>query len=529
MPRSDAAEASAVGQESGPVKPPARGSDSAPMQAASVILARGLADREIFVVRRSASLKFFGGYHAFPGGKVSPADAAIPIHGVHDADARGVAAIRELFEETGVLLARNAIGKHPVDNLAESRSRLLAGDLDFGQFLRSHCLHLDSADLVPVCSLVTPAFSPIRFDTQFYLSTLPEGQDAEIWPGELDAGFWTTPEELLASWTRGECLVTPPTVSIMDVLRGRTATELPEAVQPLLRWRETGDIPTIFFAPGVQMIPLRTVGLPPTAYTNAYLVGNERLYLFDPGAHEPDEQQRLFDLLDSRLQVSAEASPSLAAVVLTHHHPDHIGAASAVAIRYGVPILAHPRTAELLAGRVRVHSLLHEGDRIELGAAPDGFPGWHLQALHTPGHASGHLVFYEPHYRLLFAGDLVSMLSSVVIAPPDGDLTAYLASLRRVREYDCRMLFPGHGGPSVRPRQTIDDCLAHRARREQELSAALAVSPGQTSADLALRLYVDLAEPLRFLAQWQVDAGLEKLRRDGRATMTDGRWSALPS
>src|ERR1041385_2482371 len=110
------------------------------------------------MVRRSASLKFFGGYHAFPGGKVSPADGGVPVQGApfSGTDPRCVAAIRELFEETGVLLARGASGQQRSDNLPEVRRSLLAGDLDFGEFLRSHCLHLDARDLVPVCSLVTP-------------------------------------------------------------------------------------------------------------------------------------------------------------------------------------------------------------------------------------------------------------------------------------------------------------------------------------------------------------------------------------
>src|SRR5262249_7900974 len=123
-------------------------------------------------------------------------------------------------------------------------------------------------------------------------------------------------------------------------------------------------------------------------------------------------------------------------VVLTHHHPDHVGAAAACARKYGVPVWAHPWTAQALAGQVVVGRKVHEGDRLDLGTAPDGGP-WHLEALHTPGHAPGHLAFYEGHYRLLFAGDLVSTLSSVVIAPPDGDLAVYLDSLRRLRCFDC--------------------------------------------------------------------------------------------
>src|SRR5205085_3814635 len=127
-------------------------------------------------------------------------------------------------------------------------------------------------------------------------------------------------------------LVSPPTVSLLELLRGRPATDLPALLAPVARALEAGAIPPIYFAPGVQMIPLKTIGLPASTYTNAYLVGSEKLYLLDPGAHESREQERLFDTIDARrVGESLRDSPTLQAVVLTHHHPDHVGAVAAVA------------------------------------------------------------------------------------------------------------------------------------------------------------------------------------------------------
>jgi glyoxylase-like metal-dependent hydrolase (beta-lactamase superfamily II)/8-oxo-dGTP pyrophosphatase MutT (NUDIX family) len=534
-------------------------------QASSVVLARSPGSREILVVRRAASLRFFGGYHAFPGGKVMPEDAEVPIRSgsIEIRDPQIAAAARELFEETGILLARRADNTFPDSTRVWDAERhdLLRNSLAFGPFLTAQGLSLHAEDFHLAGSLVTPAFSPVRFDTGFYVATQPPGQTVAVWPGELEEGFWTTPEDLLGLWAKGSCLVSPPTVSLLEALRGRPADDLPEVLAPLIQQLERGAIPPIYFAPGVQMLPLRTVGLPARAYTNAYLVGTTRLWLLDPGAHEPDEQERLFEALDARLAGGGR----LEGVVLTHHHPDHVGAVSAVATRYRVPVLAHPVTAQALKGQVTVDRLLHEGDRLDLGETPDGAgagvrsrlaegasmprgddsprgvfderanrgdergahgrraggdtPHWQLEALFTPGHAGGHLVFYEPRYQLLFAGDMVSMLSSVVIAPPDGDLALYLESLRRLQRLDCRMLFPGHGAPTIRPREVINETLAHRAKREAQLLAALTGEP-QALADLVEQLYRGLVPALKQLARLQVLAGLEKLSREGRVVRT---------
>ena len=151
---------------------------------------------------------------------------------------------------------------------------------------------------------------------------------------------------------------------------------------------------------------------------------------------------------------------------------------------------------------------------------------WYLQAMHTPGHASGHLAFFEPRYRLLFAGDMVSTISSVVIAPPDGNLTIYLESLHRLAALDCRLLLPGHGGVSSSPRQTIELCIRHRVEREQQLLAALASGP-RALEDLLVEVYKGVPEPLMKFARLQLQAGLEKLQREGRIVMNGNGWELL--
>jgi len=118
----------------------------------------------------------------------------------------------------------------------------------------------------------------------------------------------------------------------------------------------------------------------------------------------------------------------------------------------------------------------------------------------------------------------------VVIAPPDGDLAVYLDSLKRLRRYDSRLLLPSHGSPSARPGQTIDECIAHRVRRENELLAALSATP-RSVADLALELYRGLVPAMMRFAELQVLAGLKKLECEGRAQATNtnerAQWSLI--
>lgn len=420
-----------------------------------------------------------------------------------------------------MLIARDAAGSFPrVDaDFHDCRRALIGEQLPFEGFLAERGLTVRSDDFLPIGQITTPAFAPLRFATTFFAAHLPPGQEPSVWPGELEAGEWLDVGEMLGRWRRGETLLTPPSAMSLEYLGGDPVDAAPHRLGALFKRLAQGAEHPIFFAPGVRMIPLRTVPLPPSTHTNAYLVGAGPRYLIDPGPEDADEQARLFALLD-------ELGAPIAAVVLTHHHRDHIGAAAACAARYGVPIWAHAATAEQLRGRLVVDRHLREGDRLDLGPCPaDGRP-WFLETLHTPGHASGHLVFFEPFYRLLFVGDMISTLTSVVIVPPDGDLAAYLESLRRLRALPTRLLLPAHGNVSARPTEVIDEMLTHRARRETQLLEALVDGPAEVGA-LAARLYRGLPEGMQRFARAQVLAGLLKLQTEGRATRLDAeRWQS---
>ncbi len=316
-------------------------------------------------------------------------------------------------------------------------------------------------------------------------------------------------------------LVSPPTISLLTTLEDAAAVEeLPGGAQSLLDHLGTGALPPIWFAPGVLMIPLLVKGLPPSTHTNAYLVGDSIQYLIDPGPTDPAEQDRMFSVIDRERSQGSH----LAGVLLTHHHPDHIGAALRAAEVYRAPILAHATTAELLKGKVPIDRTVQDGEKLDLGPAPHGKGRWALQAFHTPGHAPGHLVLWEESYRLLFASDMISTLSSIIVAPPEGNLTQYLDSLRLLLRFPARLLLPAHGPPSARPAFLIEEAIAHRQQREQQLLTALAGEP-RAIGQLLPELYRGLPANLMPLAELQTLAGLRKLQQEGRAEETgDGRW-----
>lgn len=263
----------------------------------------------------------------------------------------------------------------------------------------------------------------------------------------------------------------------------------------------------------VLAIPLRTPTLPPATHTTCHLLGHERALLVDPGSPYPGELARLRPTLH-RLLGSGGA---LASILLTHHHRDHTGGALELARELRIPVAAHAETlARVPLGGVE-RLALAEGTRLELE------PGLALEVLHTPGHAPGHLCLFEPRARVLLGGDMVPGIGTTLVAPPEGEMTAYLASLERLRALDPALILPAHGPPIEGGAQAIERLITHRRWREQRVADALRLEPRDALA-IALEAYAELAPWQAGLALRSTLAHLAKLEHEGVAIQVDGRW-----
>lgn len=278
--------------------------------------------------------------------------------------------------------------------------------------------------------------------------------------------------------------------------------------------------PTVV-APSITMLSVRTPTLPPATHTNAFVIGSGDFVLVEPASPYDEEVRRLADwVLDHRA-----AGRRLRAILLTHHHPDHFGGAAALRERLGAPIWAHPDTARLLRGRVQVDAELNDGDRLDL----EGPQPLQLQAVHTPGHAPGHLCFWEAASRTLLAGDMVAGVGTIVVDPRDGDMQDYLDSLERMDAMDAASLLPAHGLPIDDPHERLRFYVAHRLAREAKVLAAVRHgSQGVALHELVIAAYADTPPAAWPLATLAAEAHLIKLQDDGLVERRGARWWPLP-
>ena len=262
-------------------------------------------------------------------------------------------------------------------------------------------------------------------------------------------------------------------------------------------------------SPLVRRVVARNPGPFTFTGTGTYIVGRGEVAVIDPG---PDDPAHLEALL------KAIAGERVSHVLVTHTHRDHAPLARPFARAVGAPVLAAapPVTDN------HVSIAMDEGD--DLDFRPDRIlaegdqvtgPGWTLETLATPGHASNHLCFALREEDALFSGDHVMGWSTTVVAPPDGDMGDYLASLRRLIARDFATLYPTHGAPVTDPGPFLNAYLAHRLEREAQILARLEAGD-RTNAEMIPILYAAVDRRLWPAASLSVLAHLILLVRQGR-------------
>jgi glyoxylase-like metal-dependent hydrolase (beta-lactamase superfamily II) len=284
------------------------------------------------------------------------------------------------------------------------------------------------------------------------------------------------------------------------------------------------DIPfrrdmNVEYGAAVEMSPLvrRVVARNPSMFTfkgtGTYILGRGRVAVIDPG---PDMAEHVDALLN------AIRGESVAAILLTHTHIDHSPAARALKAATGAKTYGFGPHGGA------------DGDKVEEGGdldfRPDvptkegdvvSGPGWTVEALHTPGHTSNHLCFGLREEKTLFTGDHVMGWSTTVISPPDGDMRAYMASLRKLLGREDRLYVPTHGVPIPEPKQYASLLIEHRLEREGEILKALAAGHETIPAMVGL-IYAAVDKRLHGAAGRSVLAHLRHMVEEGRV-VADGQ------
>jgi glyoxylase-like metal-dependent hydrolase (beta-lactamase superfamily II)/8-oxo-dGTP pyrophosphatase MutT (NUDIX family) len=545
-----------------------------PRPAATILLLREApGSPEVFMLQRTSKAAFLPGAFVFPGGALDPDDAsaraARRVRGLDDAQASArlgipsgglaywVAAARECFEESGILLAWDDGGR-PVDpdraaSLEHLREPLNAGTLLFSDFLEKEKLFVPAQEIAYYSHWITAPGRPRRFSTRFFVACAPAGQHGAHDRSETVHSVWVSPREALERGKRKEIELIFPTRStlsdlahfmapraVLDHARGLGDIEADAACWALdhegsqrlfrrtdapyheIHWsdpEEKGD--TCFvIQPGtpkrLDRYVVRLTAPNPGAMTgpgtNTYLVGDDALAVIDPG---PALDSHLAKILEAG---AGRGGSRIRWILTTHTHMDHSPAAAALKAATGAQVLGRPappgasQDQGFAADRVPA-----DGDTLSLGKL-------RLRAIHTPGHASNHLCYLLEETKMLFTGDHVMQGSTVVINPPDGDMRAYLASLEKLLAEDIAIIAPGHGYLIGAPHKEVRRLVAHRLAREAKVAAALKRGSGATLEALVADVYDDVSPKLHPVAMRSLTAHLDKMVAEGRVRQAAGRY-----
>jgi glyoxylase-like metal-dependent hydrolase (beta-lactamase superfamily II) len=254
--------------------------------------------------------------------------------------------------------------------------------------------------------------------------------------------------------------------------------------------------------------------------TGTFVVGTGTVAVIDPGPDDPDHVAALIAALEGE---------TVSHIVITHTHRDHSPAAPALQAATGAKIVGcaplvladdGPRADAGFDPTYAPDQVLAAGDSVS-GGQGDG--GWTLTAVHTPGHTSNHLCYALPQEKALFTGDHVMGWSTTVVAPPDGDMAAYMASLRLLLDRDDEIYHPTHGEPVTDPQRFVRGLITHRKQRENQILKLLGQGPQEIPAMVAV-MYAQIDKRLHPAAGRSVLAHLIDLKARGIVADSGADW-----
>jgi recombination protein RecT len=531
--------------------------EPAPLRpAATVLLLRdGPQGIEVLMTRRSMTASFAPGAYVFPGGGVDAADAqahSLSTRRPKQSDlhlTQAIAAIRESFEELGILFARHADGRW-ADNADIARIDRKA---PFATQCQAQGLTLAADQVFVLAHWITDRDLPRRFDVPFLVARMPEGQTPVADEAEQFEPVWVRPVDALTRHEAGDFFIIFPTIRTLERLKafakvddvlqacavndeplwtscpragflgghevrymeheapfGELALVTPDGqIHHHLDWQTELPVPLL---QNVQRLTAPNPGVMTGPGTNSYLVGdpNTGYIAIDPGPADHDHLQRLWRATGGQIK----------AIVCTHSHSDHSpGAAPLQALCTNKPPilgLASQPTARANS-RFTPERELADGEKLVLqGIGVDGEVTHTLRVVHTPGHAANHLCLVLEEDGLLFSGDHVLNGSTTVIDPPDGHMGDYLDSLDKLAAAceagGIEFILPAHGHVLGFAHQAITHLKAHRLKREAKIAAAMQALPQGSLQEWVEKAYDDVPPRLWPVAARSLQAHVDHIR-----------------